>query len=171
MHDCSNRLQHFLNLYRVPYSVIEHAPAFTSQVAAAAMHVPGREMAKAVILQGPSQSYMAVLPACYQVDLDRIARAVGEPVKLASEERIRDLFPDCELGAIPPFGRLYGVETYVDETLAGEKDIVFPAGSHSDALRMSYQDFQGLAEAEVCSFAAKTGAKPRKRMPETGRVH
>lgn len=171
MHVSSSRLQHFLNMNRVPHSVIEHAPAFRSQLAAAAMHVPGRRMAKTVILQGQSQSYLAVLPACYQVDMERFAKAVGEPVKLASEQRIRELFPDCELGAIPPFGRLYGVDTYVDESLTGEEEIVFPSGSQSDAMRISYRDFQDLAEAEVHSFAAMPRTRPRKGVRETGRVH
>lgn len=171
MHVSTSRLQHFLNMNRVPHSVLEHAPAFRSQLAAATLHVPGRRMAKTVILQGQSQSYLAVLPSCYQVDLGRFAKAVGEPVKLASELRIRELFPDCDLGAIPPFGRLYGVETYIDESLTGEEEIVFPSGSQSDAMRMSYRDFQDLAEAEVHSFAVKPRTKLHKRVPGTGRVH
>lgn len=171
MQVCSTRLQHFLKLYRVPYSLIQHAPVFSSQMAAAAMHIPGKEMAKTVILEGRAQSYLAVLPASYRVDLDRMAEVVGEPVRLASEDKIRELFPDCELGAIPPFGRLYGVPVYLDVTLAVGQEIVFPAGSHSDALRMSYQDFEDLARPEICSFAVKdTGLRPVTVRKE-GREH
>lgn len=127
-------------------------------------------MAKTVVLEGASETYLAVLPAPYQVDLKRFAEIVGEPVQLATEERIRDLFPDCELGAIPPFGRLYGVNTYIDRTLTGDREFVFPAGGHSDALRMNYKDFEGLAQPEVCSFAVKSG-EPQKTMAESRRVH
>ncbi len=167
----SNRLQHFLKLNHVPYSMIEHAQVFTSQEAAASMHVPGKTMAKVVVLEGPSIPYLAVLPASYQVNLDRFAQAVGEPVRLATEDRIRDLFPDCEPGAVPPFGRLYGVQMYVDQALAEEKEIVFPAGNHSNAVRMSYSDFQGLTKPEVRSFADQRGSERRKNTPESRRVH
>ncbi|HVC00207.1 MAG TPA: YbaK/EbsC family protein [Candidatus Dormibacteraeota bacterium] len=158
----SNRLQHFLKLHQVPYSTIEHAQAFTSQETAATMHVPGKTMAKVVVLQGRSSPYLGVLSASYQVDLDLFEKAVGEPVRLATEDRIRELFPDCEPGAVPPFGRLYDVQTYVDEALAEEAEIVFPAGSHSNAVRMSYRDFQELTMPEVRSFAAKRGSERRR---------
>lgn len=167
----ANRLQHFLELYRVPHAMIEHAPAFTSQVAAATMHVSGKQMAKTVVMQGQSESYLAVLPASHLIDLDRFAKIVGEPVRLATEDRIRDLFPDCELGSIPPFGRLYGLRTYVDVTLASQNEIVFPAGSHSDAARMSYRDFQGLTEPEVCSFAIKGRRQTHETISDTPKVH
>jgi Ala-tRNA(Pro) deacylase len=151
----STRLKHFLSLYQVPYSLIKHAPAYSSQVAAATMHVPGKDLAKTVVLVGKSQSYLAVLPASHYVDLDRFADTVGEPVSLAAETKIADLFPDCELGAIPPFGRLYGLPVYVDVALAGEEEIIFPAGTLSDAIRMRYEDFAGLARPEVASFAKR----------------
>lgn len=166
-----NRLQHFLKLYRVPYSMIPHTPTFSSQKTAAAMHIPGRSVAKAVVLQGQSKIYLAVLPACFRVDLERFAKIVGEPVRLASEAKIRDLFPDCELGAIPPLGRLYGLQTYVDITLAGDREIVFPAGDHSDALRMSYPDFRDLAQPELCSFALQGAEAQRELVPQSGRVN
>jgi Ala-tRNA(Pro) deacylase len=149
----STRLKHFLGLYQVPYTFIKHPPAYSSQVAAATMHVPGKELAKTVILVGKTQAYVAVLPASSHVDLDKFAEIVGEPVSLAKEAKITDLFPDCELGAIPPFGRLYGLPVYVDVELAADEEIVFPAGTLSDAIRMRYEDFAGLARPEVASFA------------------
>lgn len=167
----SNRLQNFLKLNHVPYSTIEHAQVFTSQEAAATMHVPGKTMAKVVVLEGRSTAYLAVLSASYQVDLDRFATAAGEPVRLATEDRIRDLFPDCEPGAVPPFGRLYDVPTYVDQAMAEEKEIVFPAGNHSNAVRMSYPDFERLTKPEVRSFAVRRPAGSGKNAPGNRRVH
>jgi Ala-tRNA(Pro) deacylase len=168
----STRLQHFLRLYRVSYSLIQHAPVFSSQMAAAAMHIPGKEMAKTVVLEGRAQSYLVVLPASYHVDLYRMGEIVGEAVHLAPEDKIRELFPDCELGAIPPFGRLYGVPVYMDVALAIGREIVFPAGSHSDALRMNYQDFEDLARPEICSFAVKdTGLHPVAARKKGGNTH
>ncbi len=155
----ATRLRHALALYRVPFAMIQHAPTYSSQKTAAAMHVPGKEMAKAVLLEGNGNTYLAVLPASHHVDLDRFALVAGEPVRLASEDKIRELFPDCDLGAIPPFGRLYGVPVYVDVWLALDREIVFPAGSHSNAVRMTYQDFENLARPEICSFAAKDGSR------------
>jgi Ala-tRNA(Pro) deacylase len=171
MQVCPNRLRRVFALYRVPYSVIQHAPAYSSQVAAATMHVPGKEMAKAVVLQGNGQSYLAVLPASHHVDLNRFSEIAGEPVTLASEEKIRELFPDCELGAIPPFGRLYGVPVYVDVSLALDREIIFPAGTHREAVRMSYQDFESLTRPEVCSFANKDGGRHRAAVRKRGREH
>lgn len=156
----SNRLQDFLKQNRAVYTLIPHAPTFSSQVTAATIHVPGTEVAKTVVLEGESTSYLGVLPASRYVDLDRFGRIVGEPVRLATEERIRDLFPDCELGAIPPFGRLYGVQTYVDESLTGKREIVFAAGDHSDSIRMNYREFERLSQAEVGSFATAEGRQP-----------
>jgi Ala-tRNA(Pro) deacylase len=175
MQACSTRLEQYLRLYRVPYSLVRHAPTFRSQMTAAALHVPGKRLAKTVVLEGKAQCYLAVLPASYHVDLGRVAGVAGEPLHLASEEKFHELFPDCELGAIPPFGRLYGVPVFLDVTLAVGEEIVFPAGSHGDALRMSYADFEELARPEVCSFAIKDAAAhaaphpARKR--EKGREH
>lgn len=166
----ATRLRHALALYRLPYSMIQHRPTYSSQKTAAAMHVPGKELAKAVLLEGNGNTYLAVLPASHHVDLDRFSAMAGEPVHLASEEKIRELFPDCELGAIPPFGRLYGVPVYVDVWLALDREIVFPAGSHSNAVRMAYQDFESLARPEVCSFAAKEGSH-RTAAVRQGRKH
>lgn len=155
----ATRLRHVLALYRVPYAMISHEPAFSSQMTAATMHVPGKEMAKAVVLEGKGQCYLAVLPASHHVDLNRFSEVVCEPVRLANEDKIRELFPDCEPGAIPPFGRLYGVPVYVDVSLALDQEIVFPAGTRDAAVRMTYEDFEGLARPEICSFASKETAR------------
>lgn len=167
----STRLEHFLRLYRAPYFVIRHPPTFRSQMTAAALHVSGKHLAKTVVLEGKKQCYLAVLPAPHHVDLGRMAAVVGEALHLASEQKIRDLFPDCDLGAIPPFGRLYGVPVFLDVTLAVGDEIVFPAGSHGDALRMSYGDFEELARPEVCSFATRDANPhplPKRREKKRG---
>lgn len=171
MQACSDRLRHAFALYRIPYATIHHTPTFSSQMTAAAVHVPGQEMAKTVVLEGKGQSYLAVLPASYRVDLDRFSQVVGEPVHLATEEKIRDLFPDCELGAIPPFGPLYGVPVFVDVSLALDREIVFAAGTHCDAVRMNYQDFESLSRPEVCSFGVRQEGRRRGAVPKQGRKH
>jgi Ala-tRNA(Pro) deacylase len=167
----SNRLQDFLKQHPAPYTLVPHAPTFSSQATAAKIHISGADMAKTVVLQGQSQTYLAVLPASRYVDLSRFGKIVGEAVRLATEEHIRGLFPDCELGAIPPFGKLYGVRTYVDESLTGDREIVFTAGGHSDAMRMNYRDFQGLSQPEICSFATAGGRQPPKTTAPSERVH
>jgi Ala-tRNA(Pro) deacylase len=149
---CSPRLKHFLGLYQVPYELVEHEPAYNSQRGAEATHVPGKTWAKSVVLRGMEKTYLAVLPADHQVDLYRFSRLVGEPVRLATEREIADMFPDCELGAVPPFGRLYGLPVYVDVSLASSEQIAFPAGTHRDSVLMRFEDFEGLALPEVCSF-------------------
>jgi Ala-tRNA(Pro) deacylase len=137
---------------------LESAPL--PQEPASDLRVPEGEVAKSVLLEGKEQCYLAVLPFPDEIDLDRFGKIVGEPVRPAPEARLRDLFPDCELGAIPPFGRLYGVSTYADESLAEEGSIVFSAGVRGNAVRMRFQDYHDLALPEMCSFAVKGGKAP-----------
>ncbi len=160
----SNRLENALALHRMAYSIIHHVPTFSSQTAAAAMHVPGKELAKSVVLEGKGRTYLAVLPASHQVDFVLFNAIVGERVRLASEAKIRELFPDCDLGAIPPLGELYGLPVYVDVSLALDREIVFPAGTRCDSVRMTYHDFETLARPEVCAF----GLKPEGRHSKPG---
>jgi len=96
-----------------------------------------------------------MLPASYHVRTDKLADVIGRPVCLATEMEFSSLFPDCELGAMPPLGELYDLPVYVDESLEGDKEIIFNAGTHRDAIRMNYDDFVSLARPVVCSFAAK----------------
>ena len=139
----NRRLKAFLEQHQVPYSVIHHKHAITAQEGAHALHIKGHDFAKTVMVKCGRKMVMAVLPANFDVNLDSLARAVGcGPAELATEEEFASLFPDCEVGAMPPFGNLYGVEVYVANMLVGDDAIVFNAGSHTEAVQLSYQDFE-----------------------------
>ena len=119
------------------------------------MQISGREMAKTVVLRAGEhgrKTILAVLPGPKHVNLDKLAAALEEPVRLATELEFSELFPDCELGAMPPFGLLYDLPVYVDESLARDKEVVFNAGTHRDAVRMAYEDFVRLAKPKICAF-------------------
>jgi Ala-tRNA(Pro) deacylase len=150
------KLREFLDSHDVKYEVRSHRQAFTAQEVAAAQHVPGRELAKVVILRSGAEFLMAVLPAPYRVDLDRARITVGKPeLSLATEEQFKDLFPQCEAGAMPPFGNLYRLPVYVDQSLTKDEDIVFNAGTHTQTVTMKYADFARLVQPTVASFAAR----------------
>ena len=151
----STRLKSFLDENQISYSVITHTTAYTGQGAAAAMQISGKELAKTVVLWAGEEMILAVLPAPNHVRLDKLAAEVRKSVRLATEQEFSSLFPDCELGAMPPFGSLYNLPVYVDESLAADEAIVFNAGTHRDAIRIRYQDFARLAKPRVCSFAKK----------------
>jgi Ala-tRNA(Pro) deacylase len=149
----STRLKGFLDENQVPYSVMTHSTAYTAQGAAATMQISGKELAKTVVLRAGEEMILAILPAPNHVRLDKLAAEVGKSVWLATEQEFCSLFPDCEPGAMPPFGSLYNLPVYVDESLAADEEIVFNAGTHRDAIRMRYDDFVRLAKPKVCSFA------------------
>jgi Ala-tRNA(Pro) deacylase len=151
----SARLKDFLDERKIPYSAMTHTTAYTAQSAAVTMQISGKELAKTVVLWAGAEMILAVLPAPNHVRLDQLAAELGKPVRLAGEQEFGDLFPDCELGAMPPFGSLYNLPVYVDQSLAADEMIVFNAGTHRDAIRMRYSDFAGLAKPKVCSFARK----------------
>jgi len=149
------RLKDFLDENPIPYSVMTHTTAYTAQGAAVTMQISGNELAKTVVLWAGEDMILAVLPAPNHVRLDKLAAELGKPVRLASEEEFNNVFPDCELGAMPPFGSLYNLPMYVDESLAADEMIVFNAGTHRDAIRMRYEDFARLAKPTVWSFAQR----------------
>jgi Ala-tRNA(Pro) deacylase len=152
----STRLKGFLDENQISYSVMTHTAAYTAQGAAAAtMQISGKELAKTVVLWVGEEMILAVLPAPNHVSLDKLAAVVGKSVRLATEQEFSGLFPDCEPGTMPPFGSLYNLPVYVDESLAADEAIVFNAGTHRDAIRMRYEDFVRLAIPSVCSFAQK----------------
>jgi len=151
----STSLKSFLDENQIPYSVLTHTTAYTAQAAAATMQISGKELAKSVVLWAGEEMILAVLPAPNHVRLEKLAAEVGNSVRLATEQEFSSLFPDCELGAMPPFGSLYNLPTYVDESLAADEAIVFNAGTHRDAIRMRYDDFVRVAKPRVCSFTHK----------------
>lgn len=147
----------FLDSRHVPYERLHHSPAYTAHRMAQQLHVPGREVAKSVLLRTGSGHYvLAVVPATFRVDLERLREYLGEDrLDLASEEEMEKLFPDCERGAMPPFGSLYKLPTVVDENLAADDEIVFEGQSHEEAIRMTYDDFQGLEHPRLGRFVRR----------------
>ena len=151
----SARLKSFLDENCVQYTLMSHSPAYTAQAAAATLHVPGKELAKTVVLRAGDDMVLAVLPASYHVNLKKLGALVGKTLRLASEKEFADLFPDCELGAMSPFGNLYNLRVFADESLAADEEIVFNAGTHRDAIRMGYDEFVQVVKPQVAAFADK----------------
>ena len=144
----------FLGEARVPYAVLPHRAAFTAQQEAAETHVPGRDWAKVVVCVADGKPIQAVLPAPLVVNLDRLLTLAGATsIRFALEQELETLFRDCEPGAVPPLGPLYGQRVFVDAALAGEPEIVFNAGTHADAIRMRYADFAAAVKPSVGRFA------------------
>ena len=151
----SARLKSYLDENCVQYTLMSHSPAYTAQAAAATLHVPGKELAKTVVLRAGDDTVLAVLPASYHVNLKKLGALVGKTLRLASEKEFADLFPDCELGAMSPFGNLYNLHVFADESLAADEEIVFNAGTHRDAIRMGYDEFVQVVKPQVAAFADK----------------
>jgi Ala-tRNA(Pro) deacylase len=147
-------IHEFLRKAHVPYTIRRHRPAFTAQEEAAAAHVPGRDWAKVVVCFIDGQPVEAVVPAPSVVNLDRLIElAGGNTIRLADEEELQRLFPGCEVGAMPPFGPLYGQTVFVDALLALEPEIVFNAGTHREAIVMRWNDFVKMVNPVVGRFA------------------
>ena len=156
------KLRDFLNSQNVKYVSIGHSPAYTAQEIAASAHIPGKGLAKTVIVKIDGKMAMAVLPASYQVDFDLLKEAAGaKSLELASEKEFRDMFPDCETGAMPPFGNLYGMPVYAAARLAEDEEIAFNAGSHSELIRLPYKDFERLVEPKVVKFSSDAPSMSR----------
>ncbi len=149
-----NTLTRFLDDNKVEYVTIRHSPAYTAQKIAAAAHIPGREVAKTVMVEVDGKMAMAVLRATDQVDLDLLRGAANaKSVTLATEDDFRDAFKGVELGAMPPFGNLYGMEVFADEALTKDAQIAFNAGSHTELLQLDYAEFERLAKPKVANFS------------------
>jgi Ala-tRNA(Pro) deacylase len=144
-----------LNDNKVGYEVLHHPEAVSAQRIAQAEHVKARHHAKVVMVKSGEQRLMTVLPADHQIDLDKVAKAVGKNVSLDTEQEFKSLFPDCATGAMPPFGNLYGLPTYVDKHLAQQDYIVFEAGTHTDAIKVNYRDYEKIVKPRVEDLAVK----------------
>ncbi len=148
-----NKIRNYLDTQGVKYIVITHSPAYTSQEVAASAHVSGKEMAKTVVVELDGRKALAVLPANQKIVTHDLREVTGaNDVRFVPEQEFKDLFPDCEIGAMPPFGNLYGLDVYLSPALAEHDEIAFNAGSHTDLIRMSFNDFERLVQPKVLSF-------------------
>ena len=145
-------IEEFLRQAKIPYEKKHHPAAYTAQEVAASAHVPGDMLAKTVVVRAGDGYALAVCPATHLVDLKKLSKVVGAEVRLANEGEMENLFEDAELGAAPPFGNLYGLATYVDESLSESKHIVFQAGTHEDTIKVSYEDYRKAVEPKVADF-------------------
>lgn len=150
------KLDEYLKQQHVSFERLPHRTAYTANRVAQLLHVPGKDMAKTVLLRSDHGYVLAVLPATHQVDLMQMSRELGEShMEMAKEEEMDKLFPDCERGAIPPFGSMYEVPTIVDETLSKDERIVFEGQNHEEAIEMKYQDFENLEHPRLGHFARR----------------
>lgn len=149
------KIKEFLDNNHVKYVAIAHSKAYTAQDIAASAHIPGKELAKTVMVKIEGKMAMAVLPASYKVDFEMLEHAAGaKVVELATEQEFKDLFPGCEVGAMPPFGNLYDMDVYVAGTLAEDERIAFNAGTHTELIQMAFDDFRRLVKPRVVQFSA-----------------
>lgn len=143
-------LEKFLDDHHVKYQTIAHSPAYTAQEIAASAHVPGKDLAKTVIVKINGELAMLVGPATKMFDLEALKKSLkAKSIELASEFEFQEKFKDCELGAMPPFGNLYDMEVYVDETLLKDEEIAFNAGNHTELVKMRYDDWSKLVKPKV----------------------
>jgi Ala-tRNA(Pro) deacylase len=162
------RLTEYLDTQQIKYITLEHSTAYTSQEVAQSAHIRGKMLAKSVILNIDNRMSMMVLPASYRVDLADLKHSIRSfKLELATEKEFKDLFATCELGALPPFGNLYGMDVYIADCLTEEPEITFCAGTHSELIQMHYQDYQRLVKPMHISH----GAIPLGATPPRMRVH
>ena len=147
------KLKEFLDGHDVKYVSISHSPAYSAQTIAESAHIPGKELAKTVIVKIDDKFAMVILPASYRVHLGHLKVEVSAShVELATETEVENLFPDYERGAMPPFGNLYGMDVYVAEQLTEDEEIAFSAGSRTELIRVSYKDFDRLVMPKVTAL-------------------
>jgi len=148
------KLKQFLDDNGVRYVTIQHSPTFTAQEIAASAHIPGKELAKTVMVKIDGKMAMAVLPASFKVDMEKLKVATeAGTVELAGEQEFKDMFPACEIGAMPPFGNLYAMDVFAAEVLAEDEEIAFNAGSHTELIRLAYADFERLVQPKVVKIS------------------
>ncbi|HBG60498.1 MAG: deacylase [Omnitrophica WOR_2 bacterium RIFOXYB2_FULL_38_16] len=149
-----NRIKNYLDIEDAPYQVINHLTAFTAQETAAVTHTPGKEFAKTVIIRSHDELIMLVLPACYKLDFKLLRKAIRKgDIRLAQEEEFKNIFPDCAVGAMPPFGNIYGLDVYVEEELTKDDNIAFNGGSHDEVIKMPYREFERIVKPRVCHIS------------------
>ncbi len=154
------RIASMLADQQVDFESLPHAPAFSAQKRAKYLHVPGRRVAKAVLLKCPDGFVLAVLPATCRIDTTRLEGELGGPVRLATDAEITATFTDCEWGVVPPFGMLYGVPTILDDSIPADAMIVFETNTHMDAIRLRCGDFERLERPRRLTFARHVPCAP-----------
>lgn len=151
-----SRLTEFLEQNEVAFDTIPHAQAFTAQEIASAAHIPGKEMAKTVVVKIDGDFALVVLPASDWVSLERLKAVTGaKSVEIASEDEFREVFPECEVGAMPPFGNLWGLNVFVEERLREDEQIAFNAGDHKELVKLAYGDYERLVEPVVAKLSTR----------------
>lgn len=151
------KMKEFLDDNGIKYVTFQHSPAFTAQEIAQAAHIPGKNLAKIVILRVDDKMAMAVIPATHQVNLESLKDAANaNNVELASEQEFKGGFPDCETGAMPPFGNLYDMQVFVSEALAEDEAIAFNAGTHTELVGLAYADFERLVQPTLGNFSVES---------------
>ena len=152
----ARRVKEYLEEKQIPYTHCTHRLAYTAQEVAAAQHVPGREMAKTIVVKADDQFVLVILPAVLKIDMKALRDELPfKHLELASEKEFSRLFPDCEVGAMVPFGNLYNLSVYVDQSLSADEEIVFNAGTHVDTIKMKYRDFERLVEPKKINAAMR----------------
>ncbi len=154
---CKERLEAYLREHQVPFQLQHHAHTFSAQKIAESEHIPGKMVAKTVIALADNDMIALVLSASHRADLNKVQAALeAKEIRLAHEAEFAATFPDCEVGTMPPFGNLYGIQTYVDKSLAEQETMVFPIGTYTDTMSLKYADFERLAHPKVITFAQAT---------------
>ncbi len=147
-------ISEFLDSEHVWYQQYTHSPAYTAQGIAHAQHVSGKQLAKVVMVISDRNLIMTVVPGNHRVDLQQLGQVIGErSIRLATEDEFKDVFPDCELGAMPPLGNLYKCEVWVDAALKSHPHILFSAGTHSETILMNFADFDRLVQPKMGTFS------------------
>lgn len=150
------KVKELLDMENIRYVTVSHSVAYTAQEIAARAHVRGKNLAKTVMVKIDGKMAMAVLPSTYKVDFDLLTKAAGaNDVELATEAEFKDMFPDCDVGAMPPFGNLYGLDVYVAKTLAEDDEIVFNAGTHAELIKLPYAEYERLVKPKVVKISLR----------------
>lgn len=148
------RIKDYLDKNNIKYVIISHSAAYTSLEVAASAHIPGKDLAKTVLVKIDNRMTMVVLPSSYKIDFDLLKQATNsKTIELASEEEFTDMFPDCEVGAMPPFGNLYKMEVFVAESLTKDEAIAFSAGSHTELIKLAYKDYANLVQPAILKIS------------------
>ena len=152
----AKKLKEYLDSNDIKYVSVSHSRAYTAQEIAASAHIPGKELAKTVMIKIDGHLAMAVLPASYKVDFALLQKTLNaDRVRLAYEQEFKDRCPDCEVGAMPPFGNLYNLDVYVAQSLTEDEEIAFNAGTHTELIKMKYKDFERIVSPKILMFSTK----------------